>query len=413
MAFPSSLWPGPRLRPDRGFQVVFRGLLRPRRTRSRWRRRPRCPTRRQRERHRPPRPGCPRQRSPRDELRGGLRSRLRGSLGCRLARTTCEDRGVLLGLRLERTGEPGGLGDRGVEQVDGLAERREHRAGQLAQEHLTRLEVRQLGDLLGAEGLAVQDATLDDQGGVGLGKVTQTLGRLDDVALDEGDRGRTGQEVVEAVDPRILRGELGQRVLDHGVVGVLAEGAPQFLQLLHGETAVLGQHSAGGIVERVDDLRDGGLLLCPRHGSPSGGRDPGVNVPRYDERPGRRPRAWIAPPAGRIRAVMPLCHLRGSSAIAEPSVAPARTVTTTSGLWLRGVSVRRTRRRGQIGHTGRDADGRSIRKHLTWLRSLDVPRSRSRSAGASSRRKFDRTTPSNRRPGCYGPSPSRRAPHHP
>ena len=171
--------------------------------------------------------------------------------------------GSCCGLRLQGAGEPGGLGERGVEEVDGLAERREHRAGHLAQEHLARLEVGQLGDLLRVEGLAVQDATLDDQGGVRLGKVTQTLRRLDHVALDEGDGGRAGEEVVEAFDAHLGGGDLGQRVLDHGVVGVLTEGAPQVLQLLHGETAVLGQHSACGTVERLNDLRDGGLLYLP------------------------------------------------------------------------------------------------------------------------------------------------------
>src|SRR4029077_8821360 len=126
------------------------------------------------------------------------------------------------------------------------------------------------------------------------GKVTQTLGGLDHVAVDEGDGGRAGQEVVEAGDPRVFRGELGQRVLDHGVVGVRTEGAPQFLQLLHGETAVLGQHSAGGTVERLNDLRDGGLLLCPRHGSPSDGRDPGPSALRKTNAPDAGPRAWNA-----------------------------------------------------------------------------------------------------------------------
>src|SRR4051812_47328692 len=220
--------------------------------------------------------------------------RSRGLLGGgRRAGTTCEDRGVLLGLRLQRTREAGGLGERRVEQVDGLAERREHRAGQLAQEHLAGLEVGQLGHLRRVEGLAVQDAALDDKGGVRLGKVTQTLGRLDHVAVDEGDRGRTGQQVVEAVDAHLGGGDLGQRVLDHGVVGVRTEGAPQVLQLLHGETAVLGQHGTGAVVERLNDLRDGRLLLCPGHGSPSGGRPPeGEGPSRNDERPEHRLRAW-------------------------------------------------------------------------------------------------------------------------
>src|SRR5690606_15217480 len=54
-----------------------------------------------------------------------------GFLGCcrcflsggRLTGTTCEDRGVALGLRLQGAGEPGSLRERGVEQVDGLGER--------------------------------------------------------------------------------------------------------------------------------------------------------------------------------------------------------------------------------------------------------------------------------------------------
>src|SRR3546814_20904830 len=49
-------------------------------------------------------------------------------------------------------------------------------AVQLAQKHLARLEIGQLGDLRSAEEVAGEDATLDDQGGVRLGKVTQALG---------------------------------------------------------------------------------------------------------------------------------------------------------------------------------------------------------------------------------------------
>ena len=236
-----------------GFQVVYVGPVRRRWTRRPGRQPRRSPrARRPPQQRGPPRPGRPRQPGA-------------GSAG-----TTCEDRGVLLGLGLQRTRETGDLGDRGVEQVDGLGQRGEHGARQLAQQHLARLEVGQLGDLGSVEGLAVQDTALDDKSGVCLGKVTQTLGGLDHVSIDEGDGGRAGQQVVEAFDPRLGGGDLGERVLDHGVAGVLAEGAPQVLQLLHGETAVLGQHSAGGIVERVNDLRNGGSLLWPRHGSPSG-----------------------------------------------------------------------------------------------------------------------------------------------
>ena len=50
---------------------------------------------------------------------------------------------------------------------------------------------------------AVDHAALDDEGRVGLGEVTQTLGGLDRVALDEGDRGRAVEQVVETLDARL------------------------------------------------------------------------------------------------------------------------------------------------------------------------------------------------------------------
>jgi hypothetical protein len=115
-----------------------------------------------------------------------------------------------------------------------------------------------------------QHTALDDEGRVRLGKVTQTLGRLDHVTVDERDGGRPGEQVVEALDARLGGGDLGQRVLDHGVVCVLTESTPQFLQLLHGETAVLGQHSTCGLLELLHESGDVGCLVGPRHGSPSG-----------------------------------------------------------------------------------------------------------------------------------------------
>src|SRR5262249_12821811 len=109
----------------------------------------------------------------------------------------------------------------------------------------------------------------------------------------------------------------------------------QFLQLLHGETAVLGQHSAGGIVERVDDLRDGGLLLCPRHGSPSDGRERRREGPGKNERPGRRPRAWIAPRPERGRAGCRSVTCAGRPPSRDLRSLPPGAAVTTSGLWLR------------------------------------------------------------------------------
>ena len=121
----------------------------------------------------------------------------------------------------------------------------------------------------------------------------------------------------------------GVEVLLFVALGLLCgAAAPQFLRLLHGETAVLGQHSAGGTVERLNDLRDGGLLVCPRHGSPSDGRDPGPSALRKDERPGRRPRAWNAA----LAAALPPARVVRSRGTFDRDYGA---VTTTSGLWLR------------------------------------------------------------------------------
>src|SRR4051794_30846823 len=272
-----------------------------------------------------------------------------GRLGRRLAGATLEDRGVLLGLRLQGAGEPGSLREGGVEQVDGLAQRSEHRARQLAQENLAGLEIGQLGDLLGVHRGTVDKTTLDDEGGIRLGKVTQALRYLDQVAVDEGDGGRTGEQVVEPVDARLLGGDLGQRVLDHGVVGVLAEGSPQFLQLLHGETAVLGQHSARGFVERVDDLRDGCCLVWPRHGSPSNlvGRHTAVCRPSLgpgrtgeQKRPVQVHRAYDAARVslGVTCAGRPLVRTFGSQVIDRRSLASG---VNDTGPGLRRQIVRR------------------------------------------------------------------------
>ena len=69
-----------------------------------------------------------------------------------------------------------------------------HRPGELGKEHLARLQVGQLADLLGRHRLALDHAALDHQRGVGPGEVAQALGGLDRVARDEGDRGRAGEQ---------------------------------------------------------------------------------------------------------------------------------------------------------------------------------------------------------------------------
>src|SRR5262245_28950866 len=96
-------------------------------------------------------------------------------------------------------------------------------ARQLGEQNLAGLEVRKLLDLVGGQRLAVKDTALDDEIRVVLGEVTKTLRRLHRVTGDEGDRRRTVEQVVERRDPGLVGRNLGQRVLHHGVLGVLTE----------------------------------------------------------------------------------------------------------------------------------------------------------------------------------------------
>ncbi len=68
----------------------------------------------------------------------------------------------------------------------------------------------------------------------------ESLGRLDDVTGDERDRRRPGEQVLETLDARIASGDLGQGVLDDGVVGVAPQRGAQLAQLGDGQSAVLG-----------------------------------------------------------------------------------------------------------------------------------------------------------------------------
>src|SRR5690606_24552439 len=104
----------------------------------------------------------------------------------------------------------------------------------------------------------------------------------------------------------------------------------QILQLLHGETAVLGQHSTGGLVEGLNDLRDGCCLLWPRHGSPSVlRRRLSVRTREMTNAPGTGPRARTPDLSG-----LALDHLRWPSASANPSIVLHGWSAITGGLWL-------------------------------------------------------------------------------
>src|SRR4051812_15884810 len=78
-----------------------------------------------------------------------IRTRLRRLFGCLLL--------------LQRSCQPGDLRRRSVEQAGGLRQVRLHRAGQLGQQHLARLQVGDLVDLGHAQRAAVHVAALDDQ----------------------------------------------------------------------------------------------------------------------------------------------------------------------------------------------------------------------------------------------------------
>ena len=92
-----------------------------------------------------------------------------------------------------------------------------------------------LADLVGGERLAVEHTALDDQQRVGPGEVTQALGGLDRVALDERDRGRAGEQAVVDRDAGVGGRALGQGVLDDRVGRVRTQRPAQLGDLLDGQ----------------------------------------------------------------------------------------------------------------------------------------------------------------------------------
>src|SRR4051812_25092859 len=115
---------------------------------------------------------------------------------------------VLLALVLQGSDSAYRLRQRGLEQRRRLAQAGLHATGQLGQQHLAGLQASDLGDLRRRDRLALENAALDDQSGVGLRELAQTLRRLDRVAGHEGNRGRTGEQRVEAADASLDGGPL-------------------------------------------------------------------------------------------------------------------------------------------------------------------------------------------------------------
>src|SRR5690606_18311637 len=168
---------------------------------------------------------------------------------------------LLLTQRVDRTG--GGSG-RCVEQICGSDRRGRHRARERRQQDLTALEVGELDDLFCGQGGAIEVAALDHQKRVCLGESTQALRHGDGVTVNESDGRRTLEVFVQRRDPRVVGGDLGQRVLHHGVFRVLTDAVAKLFELPHRQTAVLGQQNGGRVFELLRELGNRCVLL--RHG---------------------------------------------------------------------------------------------------------------------------------------------------
>src|SRR5450755_2926964 len=191
--------------------------------------------------------------------RVGRAGRLRRGLGA-----------TLLGpLGPQGLGELGDLRRQCVEHRGGAGHRRRHGAGQLGEQNVARLQVRQLGDLVGRERLAVEHAPLDHQSRVVPGKVAQAFGGLDHIATDERDGGRAGKQRGElVVQTSLAHRDLGEGVLDHVERGVLPECLTKQGELGNAESPVLGEHNAVRVLEPVGELRNRSHLVRSRHGPP-------------------------------------------------------------------------------------------------------------------------------------------------
>ncbi len=264
-------------------------------------------------------------------------------VGLRCVGLRCVGAALGFQLRLERSGQPGHLDRQRVERGRRVGHRRLHGAGQHGQQHLARFEVGETFDLRRAHRLAVDHSALDDQGRVDLGEVAQSLGGLDHVAPDEGDRRGSAQQPFQLrCDACFGRRELGQGVLDHAERRLLAERMAQLGQLGHGQAPVLGQHGAAGALEPLGQLGNRGHLLRPRHGPPFlGWRHLGcTSRVRRRRGPGKtkRPGAWhqgvdaATPQKGNgSSARTPARAARNVRALRPPR---ARHAATTDGLWL-------------------------------------------------------------------------------
>ena len=98
--------------------------------------------------------------------------------------------------------------------------------------------------------------------------VVQRLRRQGRVAVDEGQRGGADEHRLERVQPRLVRGALRERVLDHPEPGVgVAELDPQVGDLRDRDPAVVDREDRVRLLKLAGDLVDDRCFLVSVHSS--------------------------------------------------------------------------------------------------------------------------------------------------
>src|SRR5699024_8007957 len=116
--------------------------------------------------------------------------------------------------------------------------------------------------------------------------------------------------LIETGDSGLLRCNIGQRVLYHGVAVVLTERDAQLSQLRDGDTAVLGQQHSAGVPNPLFSLLDCSRHVCTRHGVPFISRPvrPDTQKKRSTQEGVKR----LTPDSERKPAEVSRAHLRGT-----------------------------------------------------------------------------------------------------
>ena len=168
---------------------------------------------------------------------------------------------LLVEERLQAVGEVAG---QRRQQAGELRERRLQRARELREQHLAAGQVGKGSDLVRREHTLAEQAALHDEGRVDAGVVAQRLCDRGGVALDERDRGRTDEQLVERVDAGAVSTETGEGVLvDLVLAARSAQRAAQLGDRRDVEAAVFGQQRSIGPVQPFLHLGDDGDLLSP------------------------------------------------------------------------------------------------------------------------------------------------------